>query len=269
MSLPVFVKIAREHKILSLSDKGPSKDSLYRLFKRDGIEKDTRFLKTAAASRPSSRTTLAVRLHARPASSSSRETPQGLPLRRDRRPLPTHHQRPFLPRREPRVLPRLPHRRLEKRGLPRRLYVDNGSAFRSNALKYACARLGVALLHSRPYIPQGRGKIERFFRTVRMQFLPPSRTSSPSSGSTSSCANGSTASITAASIPRQAKRPSSAISPRSTSCAPRPRTSATTSASRPAQGRQGSHRHPRRPQLRGSRRPHGPDRHPPLPRARS
>ena len=50
--------------------------------------------------------------------------------------------------------------------------MDNGAAFRSNALKYACARLGVALLHSRPYIPQGRGKIERFFRSVRMQFIP-------------------------------------------------------------------------------------------------
>jgi len=60
----------------------------------------------------------------------------------------------------------------EKRGLPRRLYVDNGSAFRSNALKYACARLGVALIHSRPYIPQGRGKIERFFLTIRKQLIP-------------------------------------------------------------------------------------------------
>jgi hypothetical protein len=61
---------------------------------------------------------------------------------------------------------------LEKRGLPRKLYVDNGSAFRSHALKYACARLGIAILHSRPYVPQGRGKIERFFLTVRKQFLP-------------------------------------------------------------------------------------------------
>jgi putative transposase len=63
-------------------------------------------------------------------------------------------------------------RALEKRGLPRKLYVDNGAAFKSNALAYACARLGIALLHSRPYIPEGRGKIERFFLTVRTQFLP-------------------------------------------------------------------------------------------------
>jgi transposase InsO family protein len=61
---------------------------------------------------------------------------------------------------------------LEKRGLPRRLYTDNGSAFRTHQLRYACGRLGIALLHSRPGIPEGRGKIERFFRTVRSQLLP-------------------------------------------------------------------------------------------------
>ena len=61
---------------------------------------------------------------------------------------------------------------LEKRGLPRRLYVDNGSAFRTHQLRYGCARLGIALLHSRPGIPEGRGKIERLFRTIRSQLTP-------------------------------------------------------------------------------------------------
>jgi transposase InsO family protein len=60
---------------------------------------------------------------------------------------------------------------LKKRGLPRKLYVDNGPAFRSHQLSHATASLGIALIHSKPYQPQGRGKIERFFRTVRMQFL--------------------------------------------------------------------------------------------------
>jgi putative transposase len=53
------------------------------------------------------------------------------------------------------------------RGLPRKLYVDNGAAFRSKHLEHILASLGIALVHSRPYKPQGRGKIERFFRTVR------------------------------------------------------------------------------------------------------
>src|SRR5438309_10474324 len=59
-----------------------------------------------------------------------------------------------------------------RRGIPLRLYVDNGSAFRSHHLALVCARLGMTLIHARPCQPQGKGKQERFFRTVRMQLLP-------------------------------------------------------------------------------------------------
>jgi putative transposase len=61
---------------------------------------------------------------------------------------------------------------LARRGLPRKLYVDNGSAFRSRQLEHTAATLGIAVIHARPYQPQGKGKIERFFKTVRTQFLP-------------------------------------------------------------------------------------------------
>jgi hypothetical protein len=61
---------------------------------------------------------------------------------------------------------------LSTRGLPRKLYVDNGPAFRSHHLEFIAASLGIALVHARPYKPQGKGKIERFFRTVRADFLP-------------------------------------------------------------------------------------------------
>lgn len=60
---------------------------------------------------------------------------------------------------------------LLKRGLPRRLYVDNGPAFRSQPLSQITASLGIALVHCPPYPPEGRGKCERWFRTVRGQFL--------------------------------------------------------------------------------------------------
>ncbi len=60
---------------------------------------------------------------------------------------------------------------LLKRGLPRRIYVDNGSALRSHHLEQVSASLGIALIHSRVREPAGRGKIERFFRTVRESFL--------------------------------------------------------------------------------------------------
>jgi putative transposase len=59
---------------------------------------------------------------------------------------------------------------IARRGLPRRLYVDNGAAFVSGQLQLICARLGVAVTHSLPYRPQGRGKKERFYRTVAEQF---------------------------------------------------------------------------------------------------
>ncbi len=56
-------------------------------------------------------------------------------------------------------------------GIPGSIYVDNGSAFVAAPLLRACAVLGIRLVHSRPGRPEGRGKIERFFRTVRDQFL--------------------------------------------------------------------------------------------------
>ena len=60
---------------------------------------------------------------------------------------------------------------LQARGVPGRLYVDNGAPFASGHLARVCAVLGIRLTHSAPGRPQGRGKIERFFRTLRSQFL--------------------------------------------------------------------------------------------------
>lgn len=58
-----------------------------------------------------------------------------------------------------------------KRGVPRRFYFDNGKIFRSRMLLALCARLGIQLIHTRPYQPQGRAKLERWFLTVRRGFL--------------------------------------------------------------------------------------------------
>lgn len=57
-------------------------------------------------------------------------------------------------------------------GLPNVLYCDNGSIFVSSHLNLACARLGIALVHSKPYDSPSRGKIERYHRTIRQKFLP-------------------------------------------------------------------------------------------------
>ena len=58
-----------------------------------------------------------------------------------------------------------------RRGIPRLVYTDNAKIYRSQQFEYICASLGCTLLHSQPFEPQGRGKIERMFGTVRMRFL--------------------------------------------------------------------------------------------------
>lgn len=60
---------------------------------------------------------------------------------------------------------------LASRGRPDQVYVDNGAIFIDSGLRRACAVLGIKLTHSAPGRPAGRGKIERYFRTVRDQFL--------------------------------------------------------------------------------------------------
>lgn len=60
---------------------------------------------------------------------------------------------------------------IQRRGLPERLYVDNGAPYANAALERTCAVLGVRLTHSRPYTPQGRGKQERLNRFLRERFL--------------------------------------------------------------------------------------------------
>jgi putative transposase len=60
---------------------------------------------------------------------------------------------------------------LLRRGLPIKLFVDNGAAYRATTLQGICARLGIHLIFCRPYAPEGKGKLERWHRTLRDQFL--------------------------------------------------------------------------------------------------
>jgi hypothetical protein len=60
---------------------------------------------------------------------------------------------------------------LRSRGRPEAIYTDNGSPFVSAQLLRCLAVLGCRLIHSRPGRPQGRGKVERFFRTVQEEFM--------------------------------------------------------------------------------------------------
>lgn len=60
---------------------------------------------------------------------------------------------------------------LATHGLPDRIYLDNGPSFSSHYLSKVCAHLNIGLVHSKPYDSPSRGKIERYFRTVRESFL--------------------------------------------------------------------------------------------------
>jgi putative transposase len=56
-------------------------------------------------------------------------------------------------------------------GIPHKLYLDNGRNFCADDIELACAKMNCALIHTTAYYPEGKGKIERFFRTVRDSFL--------------------------------------------------------------------------------------------------
>jgi putative transposase len=64
-----------------------------------------------------------------------------------------------------------------KRGLPKALYVDNGKVYHATQFAAACASLGVDCRHTAPYAPESKGKQERWFLNVRLQFLPEVETS--------------------------------------------------------------------------------------------
>jgi transposase InsO family protein len=60
---------------------------------------------------------------------------------------------------------------LFKRGVPRAVYADNGANYSSKEFALTCARIGSLLSHAPVRDGAAKGKIERFFRTVRNQFL--------------------------------------------------------------------------------------------------
>jgi hypothetical protein len=58
-------------------------------------------------------------------------------------------------------------RAVRRHGLPDAMYLDNGSTYSGATLRIGCERLGITLIHAKPYSPEARGKMERFWRTLR------------------------------------------------------------------------------------------------------
>ena len=57
-----------------------------------------------------------------------------------------------------------------RRGLPHKLYTDQGKPFVSHHAKIVCANLGIRLLHAKPYHAWSKGKVERLIRTIQGDF---------------------------------------------------------------------------------------------------
>ncbi|MEE8201755.1 MAG: integrase core domain-containing protein, partial [Candidatus Acidoferrales bacterium] len=60
---------------------------------------------------------------------------------------------------------------MARRGIVRKLFLDNHASFSGYDLRLLCARLGIHLVHSRPGDAPSKGKIERVWRTLRSQLI--------------------------------------------------------------------------------------------------
>ncbi len=172
VSLPVILKVARQRKLLP-ADFRASPQSVYRVFQRHGLNKNEQS--------PVDRRRFEVEYPNELWQSDCMHGPKVLvdgKLRKSYLFAAIDDHSRMIPHAQFYLRENLYSYRdcliqaLEKRGLPRKLYVDNGPAFRSEKLRYACACLGIALVYARPYTPAGKGKIERLWRTLRMQLLP-------------------------------------------------------------------------------------------------
>ena len=63
------------------------------------------------------------------------------------------------------------HEAVRRRGVPRTLLLDNHGSFTGADVKVVCAQLGIRLVHARPYDGASKGKIERFWQTLRRHVL--------------------------------------------------------------------------------------------------
>ena len=56
---------------------------------------------------------------------------------------------------------------IEKYGVPKQIYLDNGKPYSNEQIEIICARLGIKLTHTHAYDPAAKGKVERCFKTIK------------------------------------------------------------------------------------------------------
>lgn len=170
-SLPVLLRTARQRKLLP-PDFSASSQSIYRLFKRHGLDEPLvvkENLRRFEAELPNDLWQSDCLHGPLVVVEGKQKKSFGFALIDDHSRLIPHAE--FYLRENLESFTDALRKALGKRGLPRKLYVDNGPYFRSHHLDYSAASLGIALVHCTAYRPEGKGKIERFNKTIRMQFL--------------------------------------------------------------------------------------------------
>ena len=171
-TLPTILKIARERKLLPVDFK-VSRQSIYRMFKRYGLDKEEgpkKDRRRFEAELPNDMWQSDC-MHGPKVEVDGKLRKSFLfAFLDDHSRLIPHAQ--FYLRENLESFLDCFMKALEKRGLPRKLYVDNGPSYRAHHLAHITASLGIALIHCKPFEPEGRGKIERWWKTVRMSFLP-------------------------------------------------------------------------------------------------
>lgn len=64
------------------------------------------------------------------------------------------------------------HKAIVKGGIPEMAYWDNGAVYQAKQIQLLAARLSTQVVFATPYAPEGKGKVERFFRTAKESFYP-------------------------------------------------------------------------------------------------
>ncbi len=171
ISVPVLLDMAREAKIIPINFTA-SVQSVYRLFKRHGLDETFSInpLKKFEAELPNDLWQSDCMHGPKIVDEGKKKKTYLFAIIDDHSRLITHAE--FYLRENIESYIECCSKALRKRGLPRKLYLDNGPCFRSHRLKYGCASLGIVLIHATAYHPEGKGKIERWFKTVRAQLIP-------------------------------------------------------------------------------------------------
>ena len=60
---------------------------------------------------------------------------------------------------------------LKKYGIPKKIFLDNGKTYKNEQLSIICANCGMELIYTKPYSPQSKAKIERWFHTMKETWM--------------------------------------------------------------------------------------------------